>query len=163
MLLDLPCPTIVALKGWVIGGSFERALLCDMRIASSDARMSLPEVVHGVIPDSAGVARLFQMAGHGLAMDLALTGRVMDAEEALRHGVVSRVVAPEELDDEVLGVARDIASRPQLVVELAKQTIHALAQPEVTATLAREHLAQTVVMASDEFRDRRRSRTDGRD
>ncbi len=161
VLLDLPCPTIAALKGWVIGGSFERALLCDMRVASSDARMTLPEVVHGVIPDSAGVARLFQMAGHGLAMDLALTGRVMDAEEALRHGVVSRVVAPDDLDAEVMAIARDIASRPQLVVELAKQTIHALAMPDVDATLQREHLAQTVVMASKEFRDRRAARTGG--
>ena len=75
-------------------GSFERALLCDIRIAADDARMALPEVGHGVIPDSGGTARLFQIAGHGVAADLALTGRVIDAEEALRHGIVSRVVAP---------------------------------------------------------------------
>ena len=79
----MPCPIVVALKGWVIGGSFERALLCDMRIAGESARMRLPEVLHGVVPDSGGTARLFQMAGHGLVADLALTGRVMDAQEAL--------------------------------------------------------------------------------
>src|SRR5439155_26628314 len=71
LLWTAPFPIVVALKGWVLGGSFERALLCDIRIASQDARMALPEVEHGVIPDSGGVARLFQMAGHGIAADLA--------------------------------------------------------------------------------------------
>jgi enoyl-CoA hydratase/carnithine racemase len=84
----LDAPILVALKGWVIGGSFERALLCDLRVAGESARMRLPEIAHGVVPDSGGTARLFQMAGHGLAADLALTGRVMDAVEGLRLGVV---------------------------------------------------------------------------
>ena len=75
----LPFPIIVALKGWVIGGSFERALLCDLRVAGESARMRLPEILHGVVPDSGGTARLFQIAGHGLVADLALTGRVLDA------------------------------------------------------------------------------------
>ncbi len=155
MLLELRCPTIVALHGWVLGGSFERALLCDIRVAADDARMALPEVGHGVVPDSAGVARLFQMAGHGLAADLALTGRVMDAEEALRHGVVSRVVPRDELDATVLDMARTIASRPPLAVELAKGTIQRLATPAVLATLEHELLAQTTVMASPAFREAR--------
>ncbi|MBW2245408.1 MAG: enoyl-CoA hydratase/isomerase family protein, partial [Deltaproteobacteria bacterium] len=81
LFFTMPSPILVAMKGWVIGGSFERALLCDMRIAAESTRMMLPEVKHGVIPDSGGTARLFQMAGHGLVADLALTGRVMDAEE----------------------------------------------------------------------------------
>ncbi len=156
VLLELRCPTIVALHGWVLGGSFERALLCDIRVAAHDARMALPEVGHGVVPDSAGVARLFQMAGHGLAADLALTGRVMDADEALRHGVVSRVVPREELDATVLEMARTIAARPRLAVELAKGTIQRLATPAVLDTLDRELLAQSTVMASPEFRSSRR-------
>lgn len=152
LLLELRCPTIVALHGWVLGGSFERALLCDLRVAADDARMALPEVGHGVVPDSAGVARLFQMAGHGVAADLALTGRVMDAAEALSHGVVSRVVPRAELDGTVMEMARTIASRPRLAVELAKGTIQRLATPAVLATLEHELLAQTTVMASREFR-----------
>lgn len=152
VLLELRCPTVVALHGWVLGGSFERALLCDIRIAAADARMALPEVGHGVIPDSAGVARLFQMAGHGLAADLALTGRVMDAEEALRHGVVSRVVPRDELDACVLAVAREIAARPRLAVEVAKGTIQRLATPAVLDTLDRELLGQAAVMSSPAFR-----------
>jgi enoyl-CoA hydratase len=158
LLLDMPAPVIVALKGWVIGGSFERALLCDIRIASEDARMRLPEVAHGVIPDSAGVARLFQMAGHGLASDLVLTGRVLDAEEALRHGIVSRVVPPAELDDVALAMAREIASRPALAVRMARATIAELATPAVLRTLNTEKLAQTAVMASDEYQAQRDAR-----
>jgi enoyl-CoA hydratase/carnithine racemase len=146
LLWTSPFPIVVALKGWVIGGSFERALLCDIRIASEDARMSLPEVAHGVIPDSGGVARLFQMAGHGLAADLALTGRVMDAEEALRHGVVSRVVPLEQLDDAVLEVARGIAERSPLAVQLAREVLRNLATPEVERSMHQEWISQSVVM-----------------
>lgn len=153
LLLELRCPTVVALKGWTLGGSFERALLCDIRVAAEDTRMALPEVGHGVIPDSAGVARLFQMAGHGLAADLALTGRVMDAAEALGHGIVSRVVPGDELDDTVMDIARTIASRSRLAVELARGTIQRLASPAVLETLDRELLAQSTVMASPDFRE----------
>jgi enoyl-CoA hydratase/carnithine racemase len=158
LLLTMPAPIVVALKGWVIGGSLERALLCDLRIAGEDAKMMLPEVKHGVIPDSAGVARLFQMAGHGVAADLALTGRVMDADEALRHGVVSRVVAVAELDEVALEIAHTIAAFPPLAVRMAMQTVRGLANPPVEDTLTHEMLAQTVVMAGDEFRARREAR-----
>jgi enoyl-CoA hydratase/carnithine racemase len=146
LLWTAPFPIVVALKGWVIGGSFERALLCDMRIASDDARMSLPEVAHGVIPDSGGVARLFQMAGHGIAADLALTGRVMDAQEALRHGVVSRVVAPDELDDVVLEVARGLAERSPLAVRMTREVLRNLATPEVERSMHQEWVSQAIVM-----------------
>ena len=107
------------------------------------------------------MARLFQMAGHGLAADLALTGRVMEADEALRHGIVSRVVPRDELDTTVLEMARTIASRPRLAVELAKGTIQRLATPAVLDTLDRELLAQSTVMASPEFRSSRRARLTG--
>ncbi|HEX9766699.1 MAG TPA: enoyl-CoA hydratase/isomerase family protein [Nitriliruptorales bacterium] len=155
LFLSSPVPIIAALKGWVIGGSFERALLCDLRIAAIDARMMLPEVAHGVIPDSAGIARLFQMCGHGVTADLVLTGRVMEADEALRHGIVSRVVPTETLDEVVMEIAQKIAASPRLAVRMARHTLGELATPEVLATLHREMLAQTVVMAGDEFRTAR--------
>ncbi len=161
LLLDLPVPTIAALHGWVIGGSFERALLCDLRICDPTAKMSLPEVAHGVIPDSAGVARLFQMAGHGLASDLALTGRVMDADEALRHGVVSRVVAQGELDGAAAAMAAEIASRNPLAVALARDTIRELSVPQVDATLRHELLAQSTMMADPAYRAQRDARLRG--
>ncbi len=146
LLWTSPFPIVVALKGWVIGGSFERALLCDIRIASEDARMSLPEVAHGVIPDSGGVARLFQMAGHGLAADLALTGRVMDAQEALRHGVVSRVVPLDELDATALEIGRGLAERSPLAIQLTREVLRNLATPEVERSMHQEWISQSVVM-----------------
>ncbi len=150
-LLTCPVPIVVALHGWVLGGSLERALLCDLRIAAEDVKLALPEVGHGVIPDSAGVARLFQMCGPGVASDLALTGRVIGAEEALRHGIVSRVVPTEELDARVLEVAHTIAGRSPVAVRLARHVLHELGTPEVLATLRREWLAQTAVMADPSY------------
>ena len=76
-----------------MGGSFQRALLCDIRVAAEGTRFRLPEITYGVIPDTGGVAVLYEMCGPGVVSDLVLTGRVMSAEEALAHGIVSRVVA----------------------------------------------------------------------
>ena len=142
----IPAPIVVALKGWVIGGSFERALLCDLRIAGESAKMMLPEVKHGVVPDSGGTARLFQMAGHGLAADLALTGRVMDAQEALRHGVVSRVVPDAQLDETCLTVAREIAAQPAdmfaaagTAPERVRPDRYGITVETLTADLAKRH------------------------
>jgi enoyl-CoA hydratase/carnithine racemase len=163
LLFSLPCPVLVALKGWVIGGSFERALLCDMRIAGESARMMLPEIGHGVVPDSGGTARLFQMAGHGLAADLALTGRPMDAEEALRHGVVSRVVPDDELDDSVLEVAHTIAKASPFTVRMFKRTLGRLATPVVDQSMSEESVAQSMVFASRDYAEMKQARADGRD
>ena len=110
-LFDLPAPVIVAFHGWAIGGSFQRALLCDIRIAAEGARFMLPETTYGVIPDTGGVGVLFQMAGHGVVSDMVLTGRPLSAEEALhqRRGddVEQRLPALEQLEQ--------AAVRPQLV------------------------------------------------
>jgi enoyl-CoA hydratase/carnithine racemase len=163
LLWEMPVPIVVALKGWALGGSFERALLCDIRIASADTRMSLPEVGHGVIPDSGGTARLFQMAGHGLAADMALTGRVISAQEALQHGIVSRVVEPEKLDDEVLAVAHEIARRSPLAVKFSKEVLSALATPEVARSMNEEKIAQTVLFGSEDYKELKAARSEERE
>jgi enoyl-CoA hydratase len=163
LLWEMPVPIIAALKGWALGGGFERALLCDIRIASSGTRMALPEVGHGVIPDSGGTARLFQMAGHGLAADMALTGRVITAEEALQHGIVSRVVEPDKLDEEALNMAREIARRSPLAVKFSKEVLSGLATPEVERSMHEEKIAQTVIFASEDYRELKAARTEDRD
>jgi enoyl-CoA hydratase/carnithine racemase len=157
-LFTIPAPIIVALKGWVIGGSFERALLCDMRIAGDSAKMMLPEVKHGVVPDSGGTARLFQMAGHGLAADLALTGRVMGADEALRHGIVSRVVPDEALDATCLEVAREIAALPAFTVKMFRRTLARLANPLVEASIQEEAVTQVLTQASSDYAEMKAAR-----
>jgi enoyl-CoA hydratase len=159
----VPAPIVVALKGWAIGGSFERALLCDLRIAGESARMRLPEIQHGVVPDSGGSARLFQMAGHGLAADLALTGRVLDAQEALRHGIVSRVVPDDQLDATCLEVAREIASRPAFAVKMFRRTLARMADPLVRASIQEEAITQVLTQASDDYAEFKAARAEGRD
>ena len=159
----LPCPIVVALKGWVIGGSFERALLCDMRIAGESARMMLPEVSHGVIPDSGGTARLLQMAGHGLVCDLALTGRVMSAEEALTHGVVSRVVPDEDLDETALEIARQIAASPAFAVKMFRRNLGRMASPLAQQSLAEEAVTQSMVFASHDYAELKAARAEERE
>jgi enoyl-CoA hydratase/carnithine racemase len=162
-LLSLPAPILAVLKGWVIGGSFERALLCDMRIAGESTRMMLPEIRHGVVPDSAGTARLFQIAGHGLVADLALTGRVMDAQEALRHGVVSRVVPDAELDKLALEIAHQIAAAPAFTVQMFRRTLGRIANPLVRASLAEEALTQSLVFASQDYAEMKAARAEKRE
>jgi enoyl-CoA hydratase/carnithine racemase len=159
----MPAPIIVAMKGWTIGGSFERALLCDMRIAAEGARMMLPEIAHGVVPDSGGTARLFHMAGHGVAADLCLTGRIMDAEEALRHGIVSRVVPEAELDDTVMEIARTIAQAPPFTVRMFRRTFNRLVNPAVRASLQEESVAQSMVFASEDYAEMKAARAEGRE
>jgi len=162
-LFSLPCPILVALKGWVIGGSFERALLCDVRVAGESARMRLPEIQHGVVPDSGGSARLLQMAGPGLVADLALTGRVLSAAEALQHGIVSRVVPDEDLDDTVFGMAHAIAATPEFTVTMFLRTLRRLANPLVEHSLAEESVAQALVFASQDYAEFKAARAEKRE
>ena len=159
----MPAPIIAVLKGWVIGGSFERALLCDLRIAGESARMRLPEVLHGVVPDSGGTARLFQMAGHGVAADLALTGRIMDAPEALRHGVVSRVVPDEQLDETAMEIARGIAASPAFTVKMFRRTLGRMATPAVQQSISEEAVTQSLVFGSHDYAEMKAARSEKRE
>lgn len=161
-LFELDAPVLVACHGWTMGASFQRALLCDIRVGADDARFRLPEVGHGVIPDTGGVARLFQICGHGVAADLVLTGRVMGAAEALGHGVVSRVVAPERLDDEVREMAEAIAAAPAVTVRTARRVIRHLAEPEVRSSMAEELIGQTFISRSDDLAERRAAAAEDR-
>ena len=161
-LWELDAPVIVACKGWVMGGSFQRALLCDIRIAAADARFRLPELTHGVIPDTGGVAVLHQIAGPGVVSDLVLTGRIMSADEACAHGIVSRVVEPDALDATAREMAEAIAAAPTASVKLARQVIRNLSVPEVRASMLDEMVFQTTVSKSDDFAEFKAARADQR-
>jgi len=161
-LWEIDAPVIVACKGWVMGGSFQRALLCDIRVAAEDTRFRLPEVTHGVIPDTGGVAVLYEMCGPGLVSDLVLTGRVMGAAEAFGHGVVSRVVPGDELDATVRTIAEEIASRPAVTVKLAREVIRHLSLPTVRSAMGDEVIYQTFINRSDDFAEFRAARAEDR-
>jgi enoyl-CoA hydratase/carnithine racemase len=161
-LWELDAPVIVAHHGWTMGASFQRAMLCDLRIAAVGARFRLPELTHGVIPDTGGMGALFQIAGHGLASDLVLTGRVLDAEEALAHGIVSRVVPADELDATARSIAEQIAEAPAVSVKMARSVIRHLALPELRSSMAEEMIAQTFISRSDDLAELRAARAEHR-
>jgi enoyl-CoA hydratase/carnithine racemase len=162
-ILELEAPVIVAMKGWSIGASFQRALICDIRIAAEGSRFMLPEVGHGVIPDTGGVGRLFQICGHGVASDMVLTGRPMDATEALAHGVVSRVVPAHELESTALAMAEKIAAAPAATVRMARRVIRHLSEQSLRSSMEEELIYQTYLSRSDDIAELRAARAEDRD
>jgi enoyl-CoA hydratase/carnithine racemase len=159
---DIDAPVIVACKGWVMGGSFQRALLCDIRIAAEGTRFRLPELTYGVIPDTGGMGALFETCGAGLVSDLVLTGRVMPVEEAFAHGIVSRVVPLDDLDSTAREMAEQIASAPAVTVKMAREVIRHLAQPQIRSSMADEMIYQTFINRSDDMAELRAARAEER-
>src|SRR5580698_4570175 len=160
-VFEMDAPIIVAIHGWAIGGSFQRALLCDIRIAAEGTRFMLPEIGHGVIPDTGGVGRLYQMCGSGVVSDLVLTGRVMAAEEAYGHGIISRIVEPEKLDETAWEMAEKIAAAPIVTVKMARRVLAHLSEPGVRSSMADELIYQTFINKSSDFAEFKAAREDG--
>ena len=117
-------PVIAAVSGFALGGGCELAMMCDFIIAAENARFGQPEIKLGIIPGAGGTQRLPRAVGKAKAMDLALTGRMMDATEAERAGLVSRVVALDKLMDETLGAALMICDYSQIAVMAAKESVN---------------------------------------
>jgi len=116
-------PVIAAVAGYALGGGCELAMACDIVIAADNARFGQPEIKLGVLPGLGGTQRLPRVAGKAKAMDLCLTARMMDAEEAERAGLVSRVVPAAELLDEAMKVAAKIAEQSLPSVMMAKESV----------------------------------------
>ena len=117
-------PVIAAVSGFALGGGCELAMMCDFIIAADNARFGQPEIKLGVIPGAGGTQRLPRAVGKAKAMDMALTGRMMDAAEAERAGLVSRVVPLDKLMDETLGAALMICDYSQVAVMAAKESVN---------------------------------------
>ena len=117
-------PVIAAVSGFALGGGCELAMMCDFIIAADNARFGQPEIKLGIIPGAGGTQRLPRAIGKAKAMDLALTARMMNAEEAERAGLVSRVVPLDKLMEEALGAALTIAGMGRLAVMAAKECIN---------------------------------------
>ena len=117
-------PVIAAVSGFALGGGCELAMMCDFIIAADNAKFGQPEIKLGVIPGAGGTQRLPRAVGKSKAMDMALTGRMMDAVEAERAGLVSRVVALDKLMEEALGAALVIANFSQIAVMAAKESVN---------------------------------------
>jgi enoyl-CoA hydratase len=121
LLETMPKPAIAAINGFALGGGCELALACDIRYASTRAKLGQPEINLGIIPGWGGTQRLARVCGVGIAKELLLTGRQVDAEEALRIGLVNAVFEPEELLDEALATARRLAAKSPLALAAVKR------------------------------------------
>jgi enoyl-CoA hydratase len=117
-------PVVAAVSGFALGGGCELAMMCDFIIAADNAKFGQPEIKLGIIPGSGGTQRLPRAVGKAKAMDLVLTGRMMDAVEAERSGLVSRVVPLDKLMEETLGAALQICSYGRLAVMAAKESVN---------------------------------------
>jgi enoyl-CoA hydratase len=117
-------PVIAAVAGFALGGGCELALMCDFIIAAETAKFGQPEIQLGVMPGAGGTQRIARYIGKSKAMDLILTARMMDAAEAERSGLVSRVVAADKLLDEALSAAKKIASFSQPIAMMAKEAVN---------------------------------------
>jgi enoyl-CoA hydratase len=119
----LPKPVIAAVNGFALGGGLELAMACHIRIASTRAKFGLPEVKLGIIPGYGGTARLPRLVGRGRALELILTGEMIDAAEAFRIGLVNRVEEPAALMDAALDMARKIAANGPIALALAIEAV----------------------------------------
>ena len=123
MMRALPIPTVAAIHGYTVGGGLEMALLCDVAIAASDARISLPETGAGMIPGVAGTQTAARRLGLGRALDLCLTGRWIDASDALLVGLVAEVVPVADLDARALSIARELGEVPRERAAMLKRLV----------------------------------------
>ena len=143
-------PVIAAINGVALGGGLEIALCCDLRIAASHARFGLPEIKLGVIPAAGGTQRLPRLVGEARAKELILTADLVDAETALRYGLVSRVVPQAELMTAALELSQRIAQHPPLAVRFAKRAINRGMQTDLDSGLEYERYAAAMIVDSED-------------
>jgi enoyl-CoA hydratase len=143
-------PIIAAVNGFALGGGCELAMMCDMIIAGDSAKFGQPEIKLGVIPGMGGSQRLTRAVGKSKAMDLCLTGRNMDAEEAERAGLVARVVPSAELLDEAVKVAETIASMGKTAAVVAKQAVNRAFETTLEEGLLAEQNAFYALFATED-------------
>jgi enoyl-CoA hydratase/carnithine racemase len=143
-------PTIAAINGFALGGGCELAMACDIRIASENAKLGLPEVALSIIPGAGGTQRLARLVGKGKAIEMILTGAIIDTEEAHRIGLVSKVTAPGDLMQTVQETAATILKKGPLAVRLAKLAIHTGFETDQRTGLIVEKLVQALLFTTED-------------
>jgi len=143
-------PLVAAVSGYALGGGCELALACDMIVASETAEFGQPEILLGIIPGGGGTQRLARVMGKQRAMELVLTGRRIDAEEALRLGIVNRVARRGRWLEEAVELAEVVSRRPPLAVRLAKQAVLTAEETALTAGLDQERRLYELAMATED-------------
>jgi enoyl-CoA hydratase/carnithine racemase len=146
----IPKPTIAAVTGYALGGGCELALCCDLRIAGDNARLGQPEILLGIIPGAGGTQRLPRLVGPSRAKELIFTGRFVDAEEALRIGLVDKVVAPDDVYTAALELARQLARGPAYALRAAKESIDRGLETDLDTGLDIERIQFAALFATED-------------
>ena len=146
-------PVIAAVAGYALGGGCELAMMCDFIICAENARFGQPEINLGVIAGIGGTQRLTRFVGKSKAMDMNLTGRFMDAAEAERSGLVSRVVPADKLMDEAMGAARKIASKSAIAAMVAKEAVNRSYETTLREGLLYERRAFHALFATEDQKE----------
>ena len=169
LLETMAQPTIAAINGFALGGGCELALACDLRYASSSAKLGQPEINLGIIPGWGGTQRLARATTLAFAKELILTGRTVGADEALERGLVNGVTEPDELLPRVMELAVELAAKGPLALEAAKQAINRALAGDHADNLAREGDRFGELFASEDakegltaFAEKREPRFSGR-
>ena len=150
---DCRKPLVAAVAGYALGGGCELAMMCDIVIAADNARFGQPEITIGVIPGAGGSQRLTRSVGKAKAMDMVLTGRTIDAVEAERCGLVSRVVPLASLMDEALAVADKLATLPPLALMAAKALVQAAFETPLAQGIKQERQAFHAMFALEDQKE----------
>jgi enoyl-CoA hydratase/carnithine racemase len=145
---EMTKPVICQIHRTCVGGALEVALGCDLRVASEDAQLGLPEVRFGLIPDVGGSTRLPAVVGLGRAKEMVMTARLLDAEEAGRIGLLNRVVPVEELEAATQALAEELLANSPVAVGRAKRVLDASARPALAQTLELEIAVQEYCVAA---------------
>lgn len=146
-------PIIASIQGHCLGGGLEIALACDIRMAARNAKFGFPETGLGVIPGAGGTQRITRVLGIGLALDLVLTGERLDAEHALRIGLISRLVEVDDLRERTRELAEAIAAKPPAATQFAKEAVRRGHEMELSAGLRLETDLQTHLVNTEDHRE----------
>ena len=146
-------PVIAAVNGFALGGGCELSLSCDIRLASTKAKLGQPEVGLGITPGFGGTQRLIRAVGPGMAKELIYTANIINAEEALRIGLVNHIYEPEELLDQAIKLAKTIASKAKLAVKYAKSAINNGIQADIETGMEIERTSFGLCFATEDQKE----------
>ena len=149
-IANIPVPTIAAVTGYALGGGCELALCCDLRVAGDNAKLGQPEVLLGIIPGAGGTQRLSRLIGPARAKDLIFSGRFVGADEAMRIGLVDKVVAPDDVYTEAIAWAEQFAAGSSTALRAAKRAINFGLEVDLNTGLEIERGEFTGLFATDD-------------
>jgi enoyl-CoA hydratase/carnithine racemase len=149
-IAQIPKPVVAAITGYALGGGCELALACDWRVVADDAKLGQPEIKLGLIPGAGGTQRLARLVGPARAKDLIFSGRMVDAEEALRIGLADRVVPAAEVYATAQAMVRPFVNGPSMALRAAKQAIDSGLSMDLAAGLALESQLFASLFATDD-------------